>query len=241
MKISVIIPAFNEERLLAGTLASIRAAASAFEARGWAWELIVCDNNSTDRTAEIARKDGATVIFEPHNQIARARNRGAGGANGEWFFFVDADSRPSRELLEDAAAQIAGGRCLAGGSTVVFESGSGAGASLVRAWNAISRLTKWGAGSFIFCEAEAFRETGGFSERYYAAEEIELFRRLKRLARGRMRKVVILHRHPLVTSDRKVRLYKWREHLAFAAATALRAGRTLRDRSACFPWYDGRR
>ena len=32
------------------------------------------------------------------------------------------------------------------------------------AWNAVSRLLKWAAGSFIFCEAVAFREAGGFSE-----------------------------------------------------------------------------
>ena len=52
MKVSIVVPAFNEAGGLAATLASIRAAAAAFEARGWAHELIVCDNNSTDATAE---------------------------------------------------------------------------------------------------------------------------------------------------------------------------------------------
>ena len=41
MKISVVIPAFNEEKLLPATLASVRAASAAFEARGWATELVV--------------------------------------------------------------------------------------------------------------------------------------------------------------------------------------------------------
>ena len=54
-----------------------KSAANAFTQRGWDFELIVCDNNSTDRTAEIARAAGATVEFEPVNQIARARNSGA--------------------------------------------------------------------------------------------------------------------------------------------------------------------
>ncbi|HEV2431491.1 MAG TPA: glycosyltransferase, partial [Burkholderiales bacterium] len=77
MKLSVVVPAFNEERLLAGSLAAIRDALHAFEGAGWSTELIVCDNNSTDRTAEIARNARAMVVFEPVNQIARARNAGA--------------------------------------------------------------------------------------------------------------------------------------------------------------------
>ena len=121
MKVSVVVPAFNEERLLAGSLAAIRAATRAFDDAGWACELIVCDNNSTDRTAEIARAAGARVVFEPVNQIARARNAGAARASGEWLVFVDADSYPSRELFAEVVAAIRGGRALGGGATVAFE------------------------------------------------------------------------------------------------------------------------
>ena len=106
LKLSVVVPAFNEERLLAATLGSIRSAALSFDG-AWSWELIVCDNNSTDRTAEIARAAGATVVFEPINQIARARNRGAAAATGDWLIFVDADSYPTRELLEEVRKAIA--------------------------------------------------------------------------------------------------------------------------------------
>ena len=70
VKISIIVPAFNEERLLGESLAQIKAVAGAFARRGWETELIVCDNNSNDRTAEIARDAGALVVFEPVNQIA---------------------------------------------------------------------------------------------------------------------------------------------------------------------------
>ncbi|HUL93557.1 MAG TPA: glycosyltransferase [Burkholderiales bacterium] len=241
MKISIVVPAFNEERLLADTLLSIRAARAAFDARGWASELIVCDNNSTDSTAEIARAEGAAVVFEPINQIARARNAGAARARGDWLVFVDADSQPSLPLFDDVAAQIEAGRCLAGGSTVALESDRAYAWLFVRLWNALSRLCKWGAGSFVFCDTGAFREIGGFSQTLYAAEEIDLFARLKRLARSRRRTVVILHRNPLVTSGRKLRLYSVGEQLAFLLKMALSAGRSLRNRDACFPWYDGRR
>ena len=106
VQISVIVPAFNEEKLLGASLAEIKTAAAAFTRLGWDFELIVCDNNSTDRTADIARAAGAKVVFEPVNQIARARNCGAAAATGDWLIFVDADSHPSAELFADVAEQI---------------------------------------------------------------------------------------------------------------------------------------
>lgn len=241
MKISVVVPAFNEERLLPGSLASIRAAMEGFDRIGWTSELIVCDNNSTDRTAEIARAAGAQVVFEPVNQIGRARNAGAARAGGDWIFFVDADSYPTAELFLEAADAIRAGRCLAGGSTVVYEDAHPAVALAVGLWNALSRIAKWAAGSFMFCEAAAFREAGGFSGELYASEEIDLFRRLKRMARREGRRLAILHRHPLRTSDRKLRLYGWRELFRFMLKTVVSRGRTLRSRRDCFAWYDGRR
>jgi glycosyltransferase involved in cell wall biosynthesis len=241
VKISIVVPAFNEERLLPSTLASIRAATAAFDARGWTSELIVSDNNSSDHTAEIARAAGATVVFEPVNQIARARNAGAARAGGDWLVFVDADSQPSRELFEETAATIEAGRCIAGGSTVRLDTDRAAVRFFVGVWNAVSRACSWAAGSFMFCEASSFRRVGGFSQEIYAAEEIELSKRLKRLAREQGRSVVILHRHPLDTSDRKARLYTIREYLAFFLRMALSRGRVLRERDACYPWYDGRR
>ena len=57
--ISVIIPAYNEEKYLPSTLASFRAAADGHEV-----ELIVVDNVSTDKTAEVARSFGAADAME---------------------------------------------------------------------------------------------------------------------------------------------------------------------------------
>ena len=80
MKISIVVPAFNEERLLGASLAQIKSAAAAFTRIGWETELIVCDNNSTDRTAEIARAAGATVVFEADQpDCPRAKCRRGGG------------------------------------------------------------------------------------------------------------------------------------------------------------------
>jgi glycosyltransferase involved in cell wall biosynthesis len=204
-------------------------------------ELIVCDNNSTDRTAQIARAAGAKVVFEAVNQIARARNSGAREARGDWLVFVDADSAPSRELFFEVKREIEGGTCLAGGSTISCGDVSGAAAIAIGVWNAMSRTMSWAAGAFIFVDAGAFRELGGFDEALFASEELELFRRLKRMARARGRRIAILHRHPLLTSDRKLRLYGWGEFFRFTAKTLLSRGRTLRRREDCVAWYDGRR
>jgi glycosyltransferase involved in cell wall biosynthesis len=241
VKVSVIVPAFNEEKLLPATLRSIKAAAEAFAARGWPTELIVCDNNSTDLTAALARAAGATVVFEPVNQIGRARNAGAHAATGDWLIFVDADSTPSRELFADVAAHIQRGDCLAGGSTVWLAGDYPIAKLITRGWNLLSRLVRWAPGSFIFCEASAFRDTGGFNLELFASEELDLSQRLKKLARRRGRRFVILHRHPLLTSPRKMHLYTPWEHLRFLGRTVLAGGRTLRSREACPTWYDGRR
>jgi glycosyltransferase involved in cell wall biosynthesis len=234
LKLSVVVPAFNEERLLPRTLAHIRNGL-----RGVPSELIVCDNNSTDRTSELARAAGAQVVFEPVNQIARARNSGARAASGDWLLFVDADSSPSVALFSDVVEAIESGGCVGGGATVEVPLARLDVRMGVGAWNALSRLARWAAGSFLFCEAAAFRAVGGFSEVFYAGEEIDFSRRLKR--RFPEREFVILHRHPLATSGRKAELYSWREHAGFLFSFLVTGGRALRKRERCSIWYDGRR
>lgn len=241
LKLSIIIPAFNEERLLPATLASVNAARGVFTGRGWATELIVCDNNSTDRTAELARGQGATVVFEPINQIGRARNTGAKAATGDWLLFIDADSQPSPELFATTEAVMTAGRAVAGGSTIRLESGHPTADFVCGLWNCLSRWRRLLAGSFIFVEAVAFRQVGGFSEEFFAGEELDLSKRLHELARQRQREIVILQQHPLLTSARKVRLYSTWEHLRFVLRAGMRPGAALRNRDSCHTWYDGRR
>lgn len=242
MKLSIVIPAYNEEKLLGATLDCIRQATSSRNGslHEYEWELIVCDNNSTDATAEIARARGATVVFESVNQISRARNAGAAAATGDWLIFVDADSQPSRELLQDALRSMKH-NCVGGGSTVASDDPSLVMRIPVALWNTISRITRWAAGSFIFCDARVFREIGGFSQELYAAEEIDLSIRLKRVARKEGRRMVILHRHPLLTSARKAHLYSVREMTGMLLRALFTGGRSLRDKKSCYAWYDGRR
>ena len=145
------------------------------------------------------------------------------------------------EHLADVAGQILSGNCLAGGATIRLEEKHFIAGLVTRLWNCASRFFKLLAGSFIFCETAAFRKIGGFSHELFAAEELELSKRLKKLARETGKRIVILHRHPLVTSARKMRLYTMREHLRFLARVFFSRGRALNKREAAHLWYDGRR
>ncbi|MBN1868501.1 glycosyltransferase [Candidatus Sumerlaeota bacterium] len=243
MFLSVVIPAFNEEKLLGACLDSVREACGALERGGdFEWEIVVCDNNSTDATAPIARERGARVVFEPHNQIARARNRGAEAARGDWLFFIDADSVLSENLLRDIVETARRGDTVGGGATVRFnDDASDLVRRTVRGWNWISRTFRWAAGSSVWCRTDAFRAIGGFSEEFYISEEIDFSKRLKRYARARKERFVILTAHSVVTSDRKLPLYGMKTHLSFLFHATMRPRRTLRDPKRCQMWYDGRR
>src|SRR5881409_4300972 len=101
--ISFIVPAYNEEAELSFTLAAICAAASG---AALPWEIIVVDDASTDATPEIAEQAGARVVSIHRRQIAAARNAGARAAQGEYLFFVDADTRINKTHVTEAMALL---------------------------------------------------------------------------------------------------------------------------------------
>jgi glycosyltransferase involved in cell wall biosynthesis len=243
MKVSLIVPAFNEEKMLPRSLAAINAASEAFHAEAWETELVVCNNNSTDKTEEVAQTFGAKVAFEPINQISRARNRGAESATGDWFVFVDADSFPGRALFARVADEIKTGKYAGGGCLVSLdEARPFTIVSLILAlWNLTSRLRKWAAGSFIFCQASVFRKLGGFSPQLYVTEELEFSKRLNAHARRSGKKVKIISDVRLLTSARKLHLYSKREHFRFLVRALFFQRRVIRTREECHVWYDGRR
>jgi glycosyltransferase involved in cell wall biosynthesis len=238
---SIIIPAFNEEKLLPGCLAHVANAVKANAAATWSAEVIVCDNNSTDGTAKIACEAGVQVVFEPVNQISRARNAGARIASGAWLLFIDADSYLHPATMADLLRATRQERCAGGGCLVGLDEAPWEAHAFVTAWNLLSRATRWAAGSFVFCRKEAFDQIGGFSTDLYAAEEIAFSEALKRWARSRRRQVVILGRQPHISSGRKFRLYRRREIMGLALRGLLHPRSTLSDRSRLKYFYDSRR
>ena len=160
--ISVVIPAYNEANYLGGTLASVRAVADSYTVPV---EVIVVDNNSSDETAGIAAAAGATVVFEPKNQIARARNAGAAAATGDYLVFVDADTRLEGDILTKVADNL--GSDAIGGGAWVEPDLTGPSRYLLRYQvNFVLMLKNVTLGPFLYCEREAFLRAGGFDEEY---------------------------------------------------------------------------
>lgn len=90
MKLSFVIPAYNEQDNIAKCLVSVCEQAAAYPGQV---EIIVVDNASTDRTGEIARAfSGVNVIEEPHKGLVRARHAGYTASSGELIANVDSDT-----------------------------------------------------------------------------------------------------------------------------------------------------
>lgn len=243
MKISLIIPAYNEAAELPICLDYVRHVQEQVSSRHPvdAWQVIVTDNNSSDSTGDIAREWGAEVVFEPLNQIARARNAGASVANGEWFLFIDADSRLHVDSIHDMLNWIETGKFGGGGCLVRMDDAPLWGRCGIFTWNTLSRWMGWAAGSFVFCRADAFRAVGGFNEDYYAAEELYFSAELKGWCKKNALKFKILTRQPHASSSRKFRMYSKREIFQLMRKAIFSYGRTVRSQSALDFFYDGRR
>jgi glycosyltransferase involved in cell wall biosynthesis len=241
MRLSFIIPAFNEERLITRCLQSISASLAAHSNPCFTSEIIVVDNNSTDNTADLARQAGAQVVFEPINQIGRARNAGAAAATGDWLLFVDADSVINPGLLADIVRLIEGGKSVGCGSTLRMQGLPWWANWILKLWTGMSILFRWAAGALVLCRSDAFRDVGGFDQELYALDEIRLSAHLKQWGRQRGLQFTILTKHPLETSSRKVALYSGREIAGQILKVVLLPRRTLQDKKQLSIWYDGRR
>lgn len=94
MKISVVIPVYNEEKLIASCLTALLNQTHAPD------EIIVVDNNSTDTSAQIAEKMGVRVVKEPKQGMIYARNRGFESARYPIIARCDADCIPPKDWVK---------------------------------------------------------------------------------------------------------------------------------------------
>ncbi len=86
-QISVVIPAYNEEKHILRTLSSL-----SFSITDQTVEIIVVDNNSSDRTSELVDGTGVTLLRETRRGVKHARNTGLRHARGKFILNADADS-----------------------------------------------------------------------------------------------------------------------------------------------------
>jgi glycosyltransferase involved in cell wall biosynthesis len=105
MRLSFVVPAYNEETYLPACLDSILAQTQGL---GDAIEIIVVNNASTDRTREVALKyPGVRVVDEPHKGLTFARQAGFAVSKGELIANVDSDSRLTPGWLETVLKSFA--------------------------------------------------------------------------------------------------------------------------------------
>jgi glycosyltransferase involved in cell wall biosynthesis len=194
--ISFIVPAHNEEACLGRTLEAIRESADGLAK---AYEIIVVNDASTDRTGEIARQYNARVVDVQHRQIAATRNSGARAATGDRLFFVDADTIINSRVVAKALDKMDRGAA-GGGTTVRFEDSVPMYGRLLLLWvNFFMRLVGMTGGAFMFCTHSAFDAVGGFDERLFGAEDAAMCWALKREGR-----FVVVWDY-VMTSGRRVR------------------------------------
>ncbi len=98
VKISFVIPAYNEEHYLPGCLQALRTEISR-HGDALETEIIVVNNASTDDTAEVASLFGATVVNEPTKGVARARQKGLENATGDIVAYIDADTKVTPDWI----------------------------------------------------------------------------------------------------------------------------------------------
>ncbi len=209
--ISVIIPACNEEKYLPPGIAALQAEIARAQGQrpGLQVEVILVDNASTDRTADLARAAGFRVVPEAEHKIARVRNTGARAATGAVLITIDADSQIGSGALTEALAALEAG-AVGGGCRILFDEPTRLNRSLAAIVTGLVRLSGLGAGMY-YCRRADFEAIGGFNEGLYAAEDLEFARRLKVHGRRTGRRFVNLERVVMTTSARKMRLFGlWR-------------------------------
>lgn len=180
LRVSVIVPALNEARVIGQCLGAL---ARQSLARG-AFEVILVDNGSSDETLEIARRFQAslnlTVLEKRDVHISALRNHGAAAARGEFLAFLDADCIAPPDWLSQAADRLsAPGAGVVGAHYAIPPASSW----VARAWYEDLRTVKQGRVSYVpagclLVSRELFFEVGGFDESIQTSEDCEFCQRV---------------------------------------------------------------
>lgn len=188
MRVSVIVPALNEEAALPGTLRALQAL------RGDK-EIIVVDGGSTDATCDLAARQGARL-----HRAARGRgpqqHAGALIATGDVFWFVHADTLPPPESLEQITTALVDPAVAGGNFNLIFDGSSRAARLMTRVYPHLRLLGLSYGDAGIFVRRTVYERLGGFRS-YALFEDLDLIRRLRRA--GRFAHLST----PIITSSRR--------------------------------------
>ena len=202
--LSVIIPALNEERFIGETLRRLHEAVHDLRDNcHCSAQVIVVDNASEDQTAMVARGLGATVITEPIRNIARARNTGAGMAEGSVLFFLDADTLVPPTVLSRVATVMSDHFCIGGAVEVQHLPVRPSVRLYLGLWRVLGRVCGMAQGAAQFWRREQFILQGGYDETIYMGEDVDFHWRMKRAARKQGRNVQHISDVQVVPSPRR--------------------------------------
>lgn len=203
--VSIIIPALNEERYIGETLQWLEAAILTWKSTApeASVEVIVVDNDSTDRTAELALNYDARVVSEPVRNIARARNTGAKQAKGEVLVFLDADTLVPPELLQRVADEMDDPSCAGGAVAVQHLPARRILRLYLWCWRIFGRLFGMAQGATQFCRSDRFEKLGGYDERIYMGEDVDFYWRMSKSAQAAQGRISYLKDIRVVPSARR--------------------------------------
>ena len=193
-RLSIIIPAYNEEKYLPATLAAINAAVVPDA------EIILVDNESTDSTRKIAENYGTKIVDESVHNIAQVRNTGARAASGEVLAFLDADTIVQPGMFRAILDVMEDPKCVGGAVEVIYDPIKGRPfvRFFMKLWPILGRFTRMRGGALQYCRAEIFRELGGYDTTIWVGEDIEFHWRLDK--RGPTR---LIESPKVITSSRR--------------------------------------
>ena len=199
MKISVVIPAHNEEKYIGKCLSSINEQLIPHDME---IEIITVLNRCTDKTEEIAKAHGAVTILDNSKNLSAIKNTGVAHATAEWVITIDADSWMSKGVMSEVYHFIKSPHCLGGGIRIKPERLSagivvGYGMMLTPAY-----ILGLSFGMYWF-RKDDFDAIGGFDKKRHIAEDVDFLRRLKRYGRKSGRRHTIISRESITTSCRK--------------------------------------
>ena len=206
IRLSLVIPAHNEEQLLPRLLDSVEVARQRWRHGPAAIEIIVGDNLSTDRTATIANERGCRVVEVEERRIASVRNGAAAVAEGEILCFVDADSEVHPDTFNAIEDSLATGRVVAGATGVRMERWSLGIAVTWVLFMPMVWLTRMDTG-VVFCRRKDFLAIGGYDERRFFAEDVQLLWDFRRIGRKRRQHLTRLRTVKALGSTRKFDLH----------------------------------
>jgi glycosyltransferase involved in cell wall biosynthesis len=236
--LSVIVPAWNEEKRVGAALESLQRARAVYERdRGATAEFIVVDNNSTDRTADVAREHGATVVFEPINNIGKARNAGVRAARGQFIAFCDADNQVTENLLCLIHDHLNDPK-IAGGGTWIEPAQRNLKINFFYfLWGIYVRLSRVGVG-MMHCRKADFESFGGFDETIFAAEDVQLAYDLTKIGKPRGQKFELIRDGWIITSTRKIDQTPLLEMIGTLIGFTFGLQKKIRSKAYCKHWYD---